>query len=835
MARNIFCSRNDPFTPVWVDFGLSVCFYRVIAGCILLFLSFIVGTGYCIHLRRRYHGKSSSKIPSSFAYKLQHLVALAMAFINVAYIIIHAIIETTGRLPPDYIIVAACLSFLAWTYSMLVMKIERSYILRSKATRHGWPLFLFWLTAFALENIAFISWKSPRWWWQMKRSIDIADLCVFILKYIGAFLSLLLGYHGAAFSIMRRGARFALLVNADDKEDGNITSESKSTFNAISTKFKMLWPYVWPKKNKRLQFHVVLCFILLCSVRGVNLLVPLYYKYIVNALTGVHGKILMPTGLIFAYVGFKFLQGGGVGSMGFVSIIRSFLWIRVQQYTTRTVRVELFAHLHSLSLQWHLNRKTGEILRVMDRGASSINTLLSNVIFSILPTIADIIIAIIYFILAFNAWFGVIVFFAMVLYLIATIYITEWRTKFRRKMNKLDNSSRAKAVDSLINFETVKYYVGEEFEVDRFNSAIVEYQRSEWISLASLQLLNLSQSIIITSGLLAGSLLCANLVAEGSLKVGDYVLFATYIVQLYAPLNYFGTYYRTIQQSFIDMENMLDLMKAEVDVKDIDNAPELNVTKGEIEFRDVCFHYNSSRPVLKNISFSVLPGQTVALVGPSGSGKSTIIRLLFRFYDIHSGTILFDGQDITKISQRSLRKAIGVVPQDTVLFHESIRYNVRYGRADANDDEVEEAAAAADIHDRVLRFTDKYDTVVGERGLKLSGGEKQRVAIARTILKSPQFVLLDEATSALDTQTERNIQTSLTKVCANRTTVVVAHRLSTIINADLILVLKDGEIIERGRHEDLLEMNGKYAQMWAQQSENEENNDASRNLISLEE
>uniref|UniRef100_A0A668A991 ATP binding cassette subfamily B member 6 (LAN blood group) a n=1 Tax=Myripristis murdjan TaxID=586833 RepID=A0A668A991_9TELE len=362
-----------------------------------------------------------------------------------------------------------------------------------------------------------------------------------------------------------------------------------------------------------------------------------------------------------------------------------------------------------------------------------------------------------------------------------TIIITEWRTKYRRDMNQQDNNAKSKAVDSLLNFETVKYYNAESYEVSRFEDAILKYQVSEWKTQASLAFLNQTQNLIIGSGLLAGSLLCAYFVTEGKFQVGDFVLFGTYIIQLYTPLNWFGTYYS----------------------------------------------YVNGKEILRDVSFTVLPGQTVALVGQSGSGKSTIIRLLFRFYDVQGGCIRIDGQDISKVKQSSLRAHIGVVPQDTVLFNDTIRDNIRYGRISASDQEVEEAAVAADIHDKIMTFPEGYDTQVGERGLKLSGGEKQRVAIARTILKAPQLILLDEATSALDTQTERNIQASLAKVCAGRTTVVVAHRLSTIIGADQILVVSDGQIAERGRHEELLQKGGLYADMWMKQQRAQDSDSSS--------
>ncbi|ERL90850.1 hypothetical protein D910_08195 [Dendroctonus ponderosae] len=431
----------------------------------------------------------------------------------------------------------------------------------------------------------------------------------------------------------------------------------------------------------------------------------------------------------------------------------------------------------------------------MDRGTESINSLLQLILFSLVPTIIDLLIAIIYFFTVFDYKFGIIVSVTMILYTIFTISINEWRSKFRRRMNLADNETRARSVDSLLNFETVKYYGAEEYEVDAYKTAILKYQVEEWKTTITMNMMSSAQNLIANSGLLAGSLLCAYYVVNtNEYNVGDYVLFATYIVQLYGPLNMFGMQYRQIQNNFVDMENMFDLLRQEQEVVDAKDAQKLLPKGGGIEFNNV---------------------------GPSGSGKSTIIKLLFRFYDVDSGSIVIDGYNIkNQVTQESLRAIIGVVPQDTVLFNQTIKYNIQYGRITAEDAEIIEAAKGADIHDRIVTFPQAYDTVVGERGLRLSGGEKQRVAIARTLLKAPTVILLDEATSALDTHTERNIQESLNKMCVNRTSVVVAHRLSTIIGADEILVLKDGEIVERGRHADLvLKKDGIYAGMWKQQLE----------------
>uniref|UniRef100_A0A3Q2C8R1 ATP binding cassette subfamily B member 6 (LAN blood group) b n=1 Tax=Cyprinodon variegatus TaxID=28743 RepID=A0A3Q2C8R1_CYPVA len=529
-------------------------------------------------------------------------------------------------------------------------------------------------------------------------------------------------------------------------------------------KLGLLLPYIWPKGTAALQGTVLLCMGLLAAERLVNVMVPIYSKNIVNELSaGGPWTSLISTVCIFTLL--KFLQGGGAGTSGFISNLRQFLWIKVQQFTSRGVQVRVFSHLHGLSVRWHLERRTGDVVRSIDRGMSSINNLLSYILFSILPTIIDIIIAIIYFVSYFNIWFGLIVFTCMVLYLTCTILITEWRTKYRREMNNQDNNAKSRAIDSLLNFETVKYYNSEDYEVHCFNEAILNYQvRSEWKSSASLALLNQAQNIIIGSGLLAGSLLCSYMVSQKQFQVGDYVLFGTYIIQLYIPLNWFGTYYRLIQSGLIDMENMLALL---AEHREVSNGTKLGFFK-LYEFLFTFFKNAAGR----NDSFVCVCAQ----VGPSGSGKSSILRLLVRFFDPQDGCIRIDGQDISKVRQSSLRSYIGVVPQDIVLFNDTIRNNIRYSQVTASDQEVQKAAMAADIHSKILELPLGYDTLVGERGLKLSGGEKQRVAIARTILNKPQIILLDEATSALDTQTERNIQASLAKVCTNRTTIVVAHR-----------------------------------------------------------
>ncbi|KAJ8352742.1 hypothetical protein SKAU_G00242180 [Synaphobranchus kaupii] len=800
-----YCADSGSMGTAWVEGGLSPCFYFTLVPTVLLTLSFFFGTFHCVCYRRYGTPMEPKFVPRSRLYALQLGVSAILLLQFLGYVVWRA---ARGEALPGFVLLYGLLSALGWAWAIALLRLERWRVLVHDRTRgHSTVLLLFWAMAFSAENLAFVSWSSP-------------PLVVGSGNYTkaGRLWTLAAPLHWHRDPLHER-----------DVEDGQpllAGDESQSTWQGFGKKVRLLVPYMWPQGNVLLQGLVLLCLCLLATERVINVFVPVYNKNIVNELTdGSSWKTLATT--VCVYVMLKFLQGGGAGASGFISNLRSFLWIKVQQHTNRVVQVRLFGHLHSLSLRWHLGRRTGDVLRSIDRGTSSINSLLSYIVFSIFPTIADIIIAIVFFITNFNAWFGLIIFICMFLYLGLTVVITEWRTKYRREMNTQDNNAKSKAVDSLLNFETVKYYNAENYEVNRFQDAILKYQVAEWKTSASLAFLNQTQNLVIGSGLLAGSLLCAYFVTENKFRVGDYVLFGSYIIQLYTPLNWFGTYYRMIQNSFIDMESMFKLFTEEEEVKDDVNAGNLLYKLGKVEFENVHFSYTDGNEILRDVSFSVMPGQTMALVGQSGSGKSTIIRLLFRFYDVQGGCIRIDGQDISKVKQTSLRAHIGVVPQDTVLFNDNIRDNIRYGRISATDQEVEEAALAADIHDKIQAFPEGYDTQVGERGLKLSGGEKQRVAIARTILKAPQIVLLDEATSALDTQTERNIQASLNKVCANRTTIVVAHRLSTIIGADQILVVSEGQIAERGRHEDLMAKGGLYCDMWLKQQQAHESDSAS--------
>jgi ATP-binding cassette subfamily B protein len=544
----------------------------------------------------------------------------------------------------------------------------------------------------------------------------------------------------------------------------------------------------------------------------VNVCVPFLLKRSIDALSLPASRLVLPAGLIVAYAAARVLQQA-------FGELRDFAFARVSQHAQRAMGLETFCHLHRLSLRFHLDRQTGGLSRAIERGTRGIQTVLQFLLFNIGPTIVEV--ALVAGILAYRfAWpFAAITVATVVAYVAFTLLVTDWRVKYRRAMNQRDGEANTKAIDSLLNFETVKYFGNEEHERARFDEALAGYEDAATQSQTSLTLLNLGQGVIIGIGLAGLMWLAAQGVVDGRLTPGDFVLVNAFLLQLYAPLNFLGFVYRETKQSLIDMDNMLELLRVDPDVRDKDGAPSLELRGGDVEFDRVSFGYGPGREILRGVSFRVPRGKSVAIVGPSGAGKSTIGRLIFRFYDVASGAIRVDGQDVRDVRQASLRQAIGIVPQDTVLFNETIGYNIRYGRPSASDEAAIAAAKLAKIHDFVESLPQGYATGVGERGLKLSGGEKQRVAIARAILKGPEILLFDEATSALDSRTERAIQESLRDVSRDRTTIVIAHRLSTVVDADEILVLKAGEIVERGRHRELLAAGGEYAEMWARQAE----------------
>jgi ATP-binding cassette, subfamily B, heavy metal transporter len=573
-----------------------------------------------------------------------------------------------------------------------------------------------------------------------------------------------------------------------------------------------LAPYLWPRDSFELRARVVLAVALLLAGKLVNIYVPLLYKRAVDALSPSHALITVPIALIVAY------GAARVMSQGF-NELRNAVFAKVSQRAIRRLALRAFRHVHALSLRFHLDRRTGGLSRAIERGTAGIDFLLSFMLFNVVPTLFEILLVCGILWRLFNWTFAAVTLATIVVYIAFTFSITDWRVRFRREMNDRNTEANTKAVDGMLNFETVKYFANEEHELRRYDAALQAYERAAVRSETTLTLLNLGQGTIIASGLVGIMILAGRGVAAAEMTVGDFVLVNAYLIQLYTPLNFLGMVYRNIKQSLADLEQMLALLAVKPEIEDRPGAPALVVGRGAVAFRRVDFRYDVRRPILLDVDFRVPPGARVAIVGPSGAGKSTIARLLFRFYDVDAGAIEIDGQDIRGVTQESLRRAIGVVPQDTVLFNDTIYYNIAYGRPGASRADIEDAARRAHIHDFVMGLPDGYQTMVGERGLKLSGGEKQRVAIARVILKSPKILVFDEATSALDTKTEREIQASLAEISADRTTLVIAHRLSTIVEADEILVLDHGRIVERGHHRELLARGGVYAAMWARQQQ----------------
>lgn len=576
-------------------------------------------------------------------------------------------------------------------------------------------------------------------------------------------------------------------------------------------------PYLWPKEPKWIRVRVVLALLSLLVAKLIATASPYMYKLAVDTLSpdgqmpDVAGFALGAVALTVIYATARFLT---------VSLqqLRDVFFAPVGQRAVRKLAHETFRHIHNLSLRYHLTRKTGGLSRIIERGIKGVEFLLRFTLLSIGPLTIELLLISIWLMVLFDVWYLLIVLGTVVAYTAFTFIVTEWRVKLRREMNKQDTTANQKAIDSLLNFETVKYFNAEEREATRYDESMAGYQQAALKTSYSLAFLNSGQSFFISVGLAAVMILAALGVQRGDLTVGDFVMVNAYMVQITSPLGFLGTVYREIRQSLVDMGEMFTLLDQPSEVTDKPDAKELKVTRGEITLDNVRFSYDPEREVLKGVSLSIAAGETVAIVGPSGSGKSTISRLLFRFYDVSQGAIRIDGQDIRDVTQTSLHAAIGVVPQDTVLFNDTIRYNIAYGRDGATEEEIIEAAKAAQIHDFVMRLPDGYDTQVGERGLKLSGGEKQRVGIARTLLKNPPILMLDEATSALDTETERGIQDALVNAAKGRSVLTIAHRLSTIADADKIVVLQDGELIEQGTHIELLAKNGRYASLWQKQA-----------------
>ena len=580
---------------------------------------------------------------------------------------------------------------------------------------------------------------------------------------------------------------------------------------------KRVIPYLWPDGEVWVKRRVLIAMAALLLSKLIAVYTPIIYRDAVNALSGegVSDLLLGAVGLTVAYGMARIFTSG-------FQQLRDGVFAAVAQRALRKLALETFTHIHRLSMRYHITRKTGGLSRIIERGVKGVDFLLRFLLFSVGPLILELLLVAGIFFFLFDVWYLAVVVGTIALYVWFTFTVTEWRVKLRREMNDRDTDANQKAIDSLLNFETVKYFGAERREGQRYDAAMEGYEAAAIKTASSLAFLNFGQALLITMGLIAVMVMAALGVQNGDLTVGDFVMVNAYMIQITLPLNFLGTVYREIRQSLVDMGEMFDLLGQPAEIEDKPGATQIKVSNGIVVLENVHFGYDVARPILKGVSLKVCAGETVAIVGPSGSGKSTIGRLLFRFYDVSEGRLSIDGQDVRDVTQESLHGVIGVVPQDTVLFNDTIRYNIAYGRDGASEDEIVAAAKAAQIHDFIAALPNGYDTAVGERGLKLSGGEKQRVGIARTLLKDPPVLLLDEATSALDTETEREIQSALRKAAEGRTVITIAHRLSTISDADLIVVLEDGEVAEQGTHDALLKRKGRYASLWARQSSEED-------------
>ena len=594
-------------------------------------------------------------------------------------------------------------------------------------------------------------------------------------------------------------------ASASELAPGLATAAAQPPRSDWGTLAKLL-PYLW-----RYRWRVGIALGFLIAAKMANVSVPLLLKYLIDALSIKPGDptalLVVPAGLLLAYGALRL-------TTSLFTELRELIFAKATEGTARSISLQVFRHLHALSLRFHLERQTGGMTRDIERGTRAVHSLISYSLYSIVPTLIEVTMVLTLLAVKFDAWFAWITITALVFYITFTITVTEWRTQFRKQMNELDSTAHSRAIDSLLNYETVKYFNNEEFEAKRYDENLEKLRRAALKSQSTLSLLNTGQQLIIAAALIAMLWRATVGVVEGRMTLGDLVMVNAFMIQLYIPLNFLGVIYREIKQALTDLDKMFTLLERNREVDDVAGAKALAVTAGHVRFEHVSFAYDPARPILQDVSFDIPPGKTVAIVGPSGAGKSTLARLLYRFYDINAGAITIDGQELRSVTQTSLRSAIGIVPQDTVLFNDTVEYNIAYGRPGAGRAEVENAAKAAHIHGFISATPKGYDTMVGERGLKLSGGEKQRVAIARTLLKNPPVLIFDEATSALDSANERAIQAELRAVSQGKTALVIAHRLSTVVDAHEIVVLEAGRVVERGPHADLLARGGRYAEMW---------------------
>ncbi len=580
-----------------------------------------------------------------------------------------------------------------------------------------------------------------------------------------------------------------------------------------------LLPYLWPKKNLNFKIRIILAISFLFLAKGSNVLVPIFLGKTVDSLNDLNQKtilLIIPITLIAAYGISRFLNVG-------FNELKDALFVKIGQNAIRRVALRVFDHLHNLSLKFHLNRQTGALSRIIDRGISGIEFSIRFLLFSVFPTFLEILLVCIILINLFSWYYSIITFFLISIYIFFTFAMTEWRVKIRKKMNEADNLRGQKSIDSILNYETVKYFNNENYESVGYDKTLEKYETFAIKNAMSLNFLNVGQALIISIGIIGMMILAVFQIKSGIMSIGDFIIVNTYLIQLTIPLNFIGFVYWQIKQSLVDMENMFQLLNEKNEINDFSDSKDLVITNASIKFENVSFNYDQKRSIIKNISFEILPNQTLAIVGPTGAGKSTISKIFFRFYNLESGSIYIDKQNIKQVTQKSLRKQIAVVPQDTVLFNDTIYYNIAYGDPKTSEEEVYEVAKMAQLHNFIKSLPEGYKTIVGERGLKLSGGEKQRVAIARALLKKPKIFFFDEATSSLDTKTEKEIQKNLEDLSKGITTIVIAHRLSTVVNANMIVVLDKGEIVERGNHNQLLSLNGLYASMWKQQEKNIKN------------